>query len=100
MGVISACLPTLRPLAHRLSPFVSRVTRYAADLERKTFARRAEGYADIEWPRPGPGNHNTSVKGPSTSISASQGNDETRYEDVMLHQIKVQRDLHSTSEVV
>ena len=50
------------------------------------------------WPGSKP--HKTPAEGPTTSISALQGNSYPDHEDVMLDQIKVQKDVHLTSEIV
>ena len=49
---------------------------------------------------PGFKTHNIPTEGPTTSISALQGNSQADHEDVMLDQIKVQKDVHLTSETV
>lgn len=101
VGVTSACLPTLRPLALRLVAPGSRTSRYRApDCERKRFTLRARGYAHMGSTWPGFKTHNIPAEGPTTSISALQGNSHPDNEDVMLDQIKVQKDVHLTSETV
>ena len=54
----------------------------------------------METTWPGFKNHNISLGGPTTSISALQGNDDPKHEGVMLDQIQVQKDVHLTSEAV
>ena len=101
VGVTSACLPTLRPLALRLVSLASRTSRYvAAEREQKRFTLRARGYAHMGSTWPGFKTHNIPAEGPTTSISAAQGNRHPDHEDVMLDQIKVQKDVHLTSEIV
>ena len=50
------------------------------------------------WPGFKP--HNTSAEGPTTSVSALQGNSLPDHEVVLLDQIMVQKDVHLTSETV
>ena len=99
MGVVSACLPTLRPLALLILRYISRVTNYRMNLGSKDYARRSKGYADMGHSRTWPGKRNPPMGG-LTTISASQGEEDVEHVAIGLDQIKVQRDLHLTHEVV
>ena len=100
VAVVSACLPTLRPLLLYLFPrLASRAAHYEQELERKKLAQRERGYIHMGSPQD-PENHNDTVAAPTTCITASHRKGDPEYEDISLTHIKVQNDLHLTSEAV
>ena len=96
-GVISSCLPTLRPLALRLFPkLASSGNRYAVDPRRKNYADIGRGYAE----RSGITNNIVFADGPNRTVSSHQKNFDPERHDVLLDQISVQKDVHLTSEIL
>lgn len=100
VAVLSACLPTLRPLILHLFPRLSsRAAQYEQELERERLGQRERGYIHIGSPEVSE-NHNATVAAPTTCITASHREGDSEHEDISPTRIKVQNDLHFTSEAV
>ena len=101
MGVVSACLPTLRPLILYLFPQLDpRATRNVARPETRSSPCRARVYAYVGSPWPGFLKRGPAQGENTATISALHSNRNADHVDVMPDKVKVQKEVRLTSEIV